>query len=85
MVAADETHPVGEELPVSLRYNVLRQKPAIFKAMSGLSVALFDELVWELEPASAEATVTRRTRPHAGGGSGSSVPLVSARRVWGSR
>jgi len=48
---------------VSLRYNVLRQKPAIFKAMSGLTVALFDDLVWELEPAFAEATVTRRTRP----------------------
>jgi len=48
---------------VSLCYTVLRQKPAIFKAMSGLTVALFDDLVWELEPAYAEATVTRRTRP----------------------
>ncbi len=48
---------------MSLCYTVLRQKPAIFKAMSGLTVALFDDLVWELEPAYAEATVTRRTRP----------------------
>jgi DDE superfamily endonuclease/Helix-turn-helix of DDE superfamily endonuclease len=46
-----------------LRYSELRQKPAIFKALTGLTVALFDELVWDLAPAYAEATVARRTRP----------------------
>jgi len=46
-----------------LRYSMLRHKPGIFKAMTGLSVALFDELVWDLEPAYAQATVARRERP----------------------
>jgi DDE superfamily endonuclease/Helix-turn-helix of DDE superfamily endonuclease len=46
-----------------LRYAVLSHRPAIFKALSGLTVALFDELVWDLEPAYAAATVARRTRP----------------------
>jgi hypothetical protein len=45
-----------------LRYAVLSQKPAIFKAMTGLTVALFDELVWDLAPGYAAATVARRTR-----------------------
>ncbi len=40
-----------------LRYSQLRHKPGIFKTMTGLTVALFDELVWELEPAYAQATV----------------------------
>jgi hypothetical protein len=48
---------------MSLRDSVLRQKPAIFKTMTGLTVALFDDLVWELAPAYAAATVARRTRP----------------------
>lgn len=48
---------------MSLRYSVLRQQPAIFKTMTGLTVALFDELVWDLAPAYAAATVARRTRP----------------------
>jgi hypothetical protein len=48
---------------MSLRYTVLRQKPAIFKALTGLTVALFDELVWDLSPAYAQATVAWRTRP----------------------
>ncbi len=46
-----------------LRYSVLSGKPAIFKAMSGLTVALFDELVWDLEPSYAQATYDRRSRP----------------------
>ena len=46
-----------------LRYGVLSHKPAIFKAMTGLTVALFEELVWDLAPAYAQATVARRTRP----------------------
>jgi DDE superfamily endonuclease len=46
-----------------LRYGVLSQKPAIFKSLTGLTVALFDELVWDLAPAYAQATVARRTRP----------------------
>ena len=48
---------------MSLRYSVLRQKPTIFKTMTGLTVALFDELVWDLEPAYAAATSARRERP----------------------
>jgi hypothetical protein len=48
---------------MSLRYSVLRQKPAIFKTMTGLSVALFDDLGWDLAPAYTAATVARRTRP----------------------
>ena len=31
--------------------------------MTGLTVALFDELVWDLEPGYAQATVARRERP----------------------
>ncbi len=46
-----------------LRYGALSQKPTIFKALTGLTVALFDELVWDLAPAYAEATVAHRTRP----------------------
>jgi hypothetical protein len=48
---------------MSLRDSVLSHKPAIFKAMTGLTVALFDALVWDLAPAYAQATVARRTRP----------------------
>src|SRR5436309_4562234 len=46
-----------------LRSSVLGQKPAIFKTLTGLTVALFEDLVWDLEPAYAEATYTRRTQP----------------------
>src|SRR3954470_14128511 len=63
MVAADMPRPVREERAMSLRYSVLSHKPAIFKAMTGLTVALFDELVWDLAPAYSQATVARRTRP----------------------
>ena len=31
-----------------LRYSQLRHKAGIFKTMTGLTVALFDELVWDL-------------------------------------
>jgi len=46
-----------------LRYSLLHHKPGIFKTMTGLTVALFDELVWDLEPASAQALSARRERP----------------------
>lgn len=46
-----------------LRYGTLRRKPAIFKTMTGLSVALFDELVDDLRPAYAQATYAARQRP----------------------
>jgi hypothetical protein len=46
-----------------LRYSVLSRTPAIFKAMTGLTVALFDELVWDLAPAYAQAISDRRLRP----------------------
>ncbi len=46
-----------------LRYSLLRHKAGIFKTMTGLTVALFDELVWDLEPAYAQATTARRERP----------------------
>ncbi len=46
-----------------LRYSLLRHKPSIFKAMTGLTVALFDELVGDLKPAYAQATATRWERP----------------------
>lgn len=42
-----------KESSMILRYSRLCHKPAIFKAMTGLTVALFDELVWELGPAYA--------------------------------
>lgn len=61
-----------------LRYSVLSRKPAIFKAMSGLTVALFDELVWDLAPTYAQATYERRSRPDrqraVGGGHPCCVP-----------
>lgn len=46
-----------------LRYWTLRRKPAIFKAMTGLTVALFDELVDDLAPAYAQALYAQRNRP----------------------
>jgi len=45
-----------------LRYWTLRRKPAIFKTMTGLTVALFDELVDDLAPAYAQATYDQRNR-----------------------
>ncbi len=41
-----------------LRSTDLSQKPAIFKTMTGLTVALFDDLVWDVRPALAEARHT---------------------------
>ena len=45
-----------------LRYWSLYRKPALFQTMSGLSVALFDELVADLAPAYAQATYAQRHR-----------------------
>jgi DDE superfamily endonuclease/Helix-turn-helix of DDE superfamily endonuclease len=52
-----------KEPPMILRYWTLRRQPAIFKTMTGLTVALFDELVDDLAPAYAQATYAQRNRP----------------------
>src|SRR5947209_7556390 len=52
-----------KESSMILRYSRLCHKPAIFKAMTGLTVALFDELVWELGPAYAQATYVQHNWP----------------------
>ncbi len=55
-----------------LRSPYLRRQPAMFKTMTGLTVALFDDLVEDLRPALAQARSARRNRPdrrRAGGGS----------------
>jgi len=46
-----------------LRYTTLSRKPAIFKAMTGLTVALFDEVVWDLGPSYGAAAYERKERP----------------------
>jgi hypothetical protein len=46
-----------------LRYGTLRRQPAIFKTMTGLTIALFDELVDDLASAYAQATYAQRNRP----------------------
>jgi len=46
-----------------LRYTTLSRKPAIFKAMTGLTVALFDDVVWDLGPAYGAAAYERKERP----------------------
>jgi len=46
-----------------LRSTYLGQKPAIFKAMTGLTVALFDDLVWDMRPALAQARHAAQDRP----------------------
>jgi len=54
-----------------LRYATLSRKPAIFKTMTGLTVALFDDLVWDLGPSYGAADYERKERPgrqRAGGG-----------------
>lgn len=46
-----------------LRSTYLSQKPAIFKTMTGLTVALFDELVWDMRPALAQARYAEQNWP----------------------
>jgi len=46
-----------------LRSSYLSRKPAIFKTMTGLTVALFDELVWDLRPALAQTRSVAQDRP----------------------
>jgi hypothetical protein len=46
-----------------LRYWTLRRQPTIFKTMTGLTVALFDELVDDLASAYAQALYTQRNWP----------------------
>jgi hypothetical protein len=47
-----------EDEVMFLRDSLVSRKTPIFKAMTGLTVALFDDVLWDLEPASA-----RRSRP----------------------
>jgi hypothetical protein len=47
-----------------LRYAHLSRHPAVFHAMTGLTVAAFDELVTDLLPACVRATQQRLTRPN---------------------
>jgi hypothetical protein len=46
-----------------LRSPSLRRNPAIFKTMTGLTVALFDDLVWDLRPALAQTRYAQQDRP----------------------
>jgi DDE superfamily endonuclease/Helix-turn-helix of DDE superfamily endonuclease len=46
-----------------LRYAHLSRHPAVFHAMTGLTVAAFDDLVTDLLPACVRATQQRLTRP----------------------
>jgi hypothetical protein len=63
---------------MSLRYARLSQHPPIVQAMTGLSVALFDELVWDVRPALAAARYARQERPQrqraVGGGRRCALP-----------
>jgi DDE superfamily endonuclease/Helix-turn-helix of DDE superfamily endonuclease len=47
-----------------LRYAHLSRHPAVFHAMTGLTVAAFDDLVTDLLPACAQAQQQRLTRPN---------------------
>src|SRR5215213_438871 len=47
-----------------LRYAHLSRHPAVFHAMTGLTVALFDDLVTDLLPACVKAKQQRLTRPN---------------------
>jgi len=47
-----------------LRYTYLRSHPAIFKAMTGLYVHEFDDLLSDLQPRLATAQQQRRNRPN---------------------
>ena len=49
-----------------LRYAHLSRHPAVFHAMTGLTVALFDDLVTDLLPACVKAKQQRLTRPNRG-------------------
>jgi hypothetical protein len=46
-----------------LRYAYLRQHPHVFKVMTGLTVALFDQLCWDVRPRLAQTLYAERTRP----------------------
>lgn len=46
-----------------LRSPYLSRKPALFQTMTGLTVALFEEVVWELRPALAQARYAQQDRP----------------------
>jgi hypothetical protein len=56
--------PVSEsEAPVILRERALRQHPAVFRAMTGLTVAEFDAVLVEALPRYAAAERARLSRP----------------------
>ena len=59
-----------------LRSTYLIRKPAIFQAMTGLSVALFEDLVWDLRPALAQ-----RREPHLGIPAGTRRVVQADRRL----
>ena len=68
-----------------LRWAYLRRKPAIFQQMSGLTVALFEEVVWDVRPALAAARYAQQERPQRpqrqrAVGAGGTAPCPSARR-----
>jgi hypothetical protein len=46
-----------------LRSTYLSRKPAIFKTLTGLTVALFEDLVWDLRPALAQTRYAQQDRP----------------------
>src|SRR5437879_5466574 len=53
----------SEEVPMLLRADRLRRQPTAFKAMTGLTVAEFDELVDDLWGPFRAAERARRARP----------------------
>ncbi len=59
-----------EDHSMMLRSTYLRRKPAIFKTMTGLTVALFEDLVWDMRPPLAQTRYAAQDRPgrSAGGG-----------------
>ena len=61
-----------------LRSSYLSRRPAIFQQMTGLTLALFDELVWDVRPALAAARYAQQERPQrqraVGGGRRCTLP-----------
>ncbi len=67
-----------------LRSTCLSRKPARFKTMTGLTVALFDELVWDLRPALAQAHYAAQERPDRQRAVGGGPAAAQAARPGGS-
>ena len=60
------------------RLQQLRRRPAVFKSLTGLTVALFDRLAADLTPALAEADRRRRDRPDRRRSPGAGHPFALA-------